>query len=267
MSFKMKFEIKNDLIDNEINRSKIKAPRRVFSVVHDTGNKNSTAKNNRDYLNRKYKIIKGVRYESNGKTPFRVASAHVFIDDKEILVTVPLDEKAWHVLYDIKLDNQIFGDDANDVATGIELCFFDDISRTKKAYERFVWFNAYLANLYGWKDISRRFVGHDFLDPKRKVDPMSAFKLLGKSYDEFLDDVFNEFIDCTTDANVPIKVEDDEEVEIIKVDLITIKTNTTEVVDGFVKDGVAYIPLRAASAFANSAVAYDSKTKRRSLSK
>jgi hypothetical protein len=207
MEFKMKFPITNLFITNEINRQKIKAPIREFTVVHDTGNKNSTARNNYNYMNRPYKIVKGKRYEADGKTDFRVASAHTFTDDKEILVIVPLDEKAWHVLYDVPVDNKLFGDDANDAAVGHELCYFDDIARTKKAYEKFVWLNAYTAHLYGWQDIKRRFVGHDFLDPKRKTDPMNAFKLIGKSYDDFLNDVVSEYVDCTAELNVTPKLE------------------------------------------------------------
>ncbi|WP_235929795.1 hypothetical protein [Chengkuizengella marina] len=32
-------------------------------------------------------------------------------------------EKAWHVQYQKPLDNQLFGDDANDIAAGVELCY------------------------------------------------------------------------------------------------------------------------------------------------
>lgn len=46
------------------------------------------------------------------------ASAHFFVDDKECIICVPLDEKAWHVLYDTPTDNYYFGDDANDAAFG-----------------------------------------------------------------------------------------------------------------------------------------------------
>ena len=41
--------------------------------------------------------------------------AHFFVDDKECIINVPIDEKAWHVLYDTPTDNYYFGDDANDL--------------------------------------------------------------------------------------------------------------------------------------------------------
>ena len=45
-------------------------------------------------------------------------NAHFFVDDKECIINVPIDEKAWHVLYDTPTDNYYFGDDANDVHLG-----------------------------------------------------------------------------------------------------------------------------------------------------
>lgn len=53
------------------------------------GNLGSTARNNRDYF--------------NNQQPS--ASAHVFIDDQEILVIIPLDEKAYQVQYGTRMDN------------------------------------------------------------------------------------------------------------------------------------------------------------------
>ena len=46
------------------------------------------------------------------------STAHFFVDDKECIINVPIDEKAWHVLYDTPTDNYYFGDDANDAAFG-----------------------------------------------------------------------------------------------------------------------------------------------------
>ena len=49
-----------------------------------------------------------------------VASAHIFVDDKECIVCIPVTEKAWHVLYNTPTDNQWYNVDANDVAFGVE---------------------------------------------------------------------------------------------------------------------------------------------------
>ncbi|MFS1512509.1 N-acetylmuramoyl-L-alanine amidase [Chengkuizengella sp. SCS-71B] len=74
-----------------------------FIVVHDTGNDGSTALQNITY------------YENSNNVMY--ASAHIFVDDTGIYECIPLltdtPEKAWHVLYQKPLDNQIFGDDAN----------------------------------------------------------------------------------------------------------------------------------------------------------
>lgn len=144
-----------------------------FVVGHDTGNKNSTARNNADYYRRTYNEFS--------------QSAHVFVDDEEAIELVPLNEKAWHVIYDTPIDNQLYGDDANDVALGIELCYFDDKARTLKAYENYVkiiagWLKTYKLNI---RDVT----GHFILDPARRTDPINAFKTIGKTWEEFLKDV------------------------------------------------------------------------------
>ena len=54
-----------------------------------------------------------------------VASAHIFVDDKECIVCIPVTEKAWHVLYNTPTDNQWYNADANnDVAFGVEAVIF-----------------------------------------------------------------------------------------------------------------------------------------------
>jgi N-acetylmuramoyl-L-alanine amidase CwlA len=96
--------IKSDL-PNRRSGSRITKVR--FLVAHDTGCKNAQANNfYRNYINQ----------------PALSASAHIFVDDKEIIEVIPSfdkPEKAWHVLYEKPLDNQLYGDDANDCAIGI----------------------------------------------------------------------------------------------------------------------------------------------------
>lgn len=196
MSFKMKYEIqKKYLTSGSKRRSGIKMPYVGFIVSHDTGNAGSTASGNVNY------------YESSKNSIS--ASAHTFVDDKEIIECIPattgVPEKAWHVLYDRPEDNKLFGDDANDIAIGVELCYgelwkngklvrkIDD----KEAYKRYVWYHAYLCykfNLDPRKDI----VGHNELDPARKTDPFkNALKIMGITKAQFIQDVVNELADCT----------------------------------------------------------------------
>ncbi|WP_253947823.1 N-acetylmuramoyl-L-alanine amidase, partial [Paenibacillus ehimensis] len=84
-----------------------------FMVSHDTGCPGSTAANNVTY------------YERSREDDY--ASAHIFVDDKEIIECIPFltgtPEKAYHVVYNTPIDNQIFGVDSNDYAGGVELCY------------------------------------------------------------------------------------------------------------------------------------------------
>lgn len=183
MTFKMKYTWREDFIQKgTLRRSGIKNNGIRFITLHDTGSQYSTAKNNVDFYKR----------TANSQA----ASAQVFIDDKEIVFCIPLDEKAWHCLYNVKKDNALYGDDANDVAIGVELCYFpNDYARTLEAYRKYVWFNAWLA--YNFKlNPYTSFIGHHLLDPDRKVDPMNALKVLKKSYAQLLVDIVNEYMEC-----------------------------------------------------------------------
>jgi len=153
----------------------------VFFVDHDTGNANSTAQNN-------------VTYYINSANEMS-ASAHVFVDDKEAIICIPClksPEKAWHVQYDKVRDNALYGDDANDVAIGLELCYFpQDQQRSLKAYQNYVEVAAYLAKYHN-VDPSKR-SGHFELDPERRTDPNNALKYIGKTYENMKDDIISTY--------------------------------------------------------------------------
>ncbi|WP_341323353.1 peptidoglycan recognition family protein [Solibacillus sp. FSL H8-0523] len=186
MTFKMKFPMRQDILPKGTKRySGTKMSGVKFVVLHDTGNPNSTAQGNVTY------------YKNSANT--MSASAHVFIDDKEIIICIPLNNKAWHVLYNVTTDNKIYGDDANDIAVGVELCYFpNDKNRTLEAYKKYVWFNAWLAYEYKMNPHTS-FIGHHKLDPGRKVDPVSALKVIGKTYENLLQDIVNEYMECITE--------------------------------------------------------------------
>lgn len=187
MTFKMKYPIKNDLLPNKTKRrggTKIKGVR--FIVLHDTGNPNSTAQGNVNY------------YKTSANS--MSASAHVFIDDKEIIVCIPVEknvaEKAWHVIYNKPADNLLFGGDSNDYAIGLELCYFpNDKARSLKAYDKYVWYAAYICHLYNLNPL-KQLTGHHILDPGRKTDPVNALKHIGKSFNDLIQDIQREFIEC-----------------------------------------------------------------------
>jgi N-acetylmuramoyl-L-alanine amidase len=168
---KMNYEITHDYIKHGKARSGTKLIGPLFGVAHDIGSGCSTARQN-------------MRYFNNHQPS---ASAHVFIDDKEILVIIPLDEKAWHVQYQKPMDNLLFGDDANDAGIGVELCWGGKINFAE-AYKRYVWFWAWLCKKYKWNP-HKHIVSHKTLDPERRSDPDNALNKHGITFAQFLDDV------------------------------------------------------------------------------
>jgi N-acetylmuramoyl-L-alanine amidase len=167
----MKYTITRDYIDFGNARSGQKLGDVKFIVSHDTGNPGSSAYGNRNY------------FENVQPS----ASAHTFIDDKHILEIIPLDEKSWHVRYNVSKDNSLYGDDANDAAIGVELCWGGRIN-FNEAYKRYVWYHAYLVDKYDL-DIFEDIVAHSTLDPARRTDPQNALHRYNISWEEFLKDV------------------------------------------------------------------------------
>jgi len=185
MGFQMKYQIqKQYLTAPSKRRPGVAVPEVRFIVAHDTGNPGSTAKGNIGYYERTHNSIS--------------ASAHIFVDDKEIIECIPFltgkPEKAWHVLYNVTTDNQMYGEDANDVALGVELCWGPGIN-SEEAYKRYIWVLAYACYKFQL-DPTKAIVGHDVLDPGRKIDPSNALKYMGKTYQQFLKDVVNEYNRC-----------------------------------------------------------------------
>jgi N-acetylmuramoyl-L-alanine amidase len=151
-----------------------------FLVAHDTGNPRSTARNNVSYYTRTAQEIS--------------ASAHLFVDDKEIIECVPAfsnAEKAWHVWYSTPVDNELYGVNANDCAIGVEYCYGNNIN-ADEAYKRYVWVMAKLCHQYKLKP-DRDIVGHHFLDPARKTDPVTGLAQSRRSYEQLIRDVHAEF--------------------------------------------------------------------------
>lgn len=195
MSFKMKYKIESRLIPAGTKRrpgTKITGGTPNFGVAHDTGNMGSTAAGN-------------VNYYINSRNSM-YASAHTFIDDGAIIECIPATtgapEKAYHVLYNVTTDNRMYGDDANDKAIGVELCFGSNIN-FNEAYSRFVWYCAYVS--YKFQFSPQRWVGHHILDPGRKTDPVNALKRYGKTYEQLLQDIVAEYNACVgkTSASKP----------------------------------------------------------------
>lgn len=116
MAFKEKYTITPAYLTSPSKRRSglLPSPGVKFIVAHDTGNPGSTARANRNYFE-----------NSRDKDS---ASAHLFVGDREIIECIPAltsgkPEKAWHVLYTVPTDNQLFGFNANDAAIGVEYCY------------------------------------------------------------------------------------------------------------------------------------------------
>ena len=187
MAFQLKYQINQRHLTKPSKRRRgiVMSPGVRFVVAHDTGNPGSTAAGNVKYFERS-------RNEMS-------ASAHIFVDDKEIIECIPaLDgapaEKAWHVLYSVPTDNQLFGFDANDAAIGVEYCYGGRID-ADEAYRKYVWVMAYACHKHGL-DPKRKVVGHFFLDPLRKTDPVSGLAHSRMGYEQLLKDVAIEHDIC-----------------------------------------------------------------------
>lgn len=171
MPLNEKYEITRDYIPIGKSRPGIENEGIQFIVAHDTGNPGSTAYENRAYFARN--VVS--------------ASAHTFIDDDVILEIIPLNEKAWHVRYEVPTDDRMFGEDANDAAIGVELAWGGNIDFWE-AYDRYVWYMAYLSHRFNLQPLTD-IVAHSTLDPARRTDPQNALNRYGLTWSEFLSDV------------------------------------------------------------------------------
>ncbi len=188
MAFKEKYKITPKYLTSGTKRrsGKLIFPKVKFIVAHDTGNPNSTASGNVGY------------YEKTNNT--ESASAHLFVDDKEIIECIPAltndkPEKAWHVLYNVTTDDQLYGYNSNDVAIGVEYCYGTKIN-ADEAYRKFIWVLAYICYKFEL-DPKTSITGHCFLDPQRKTDPVSGLMYSRRTYEQLLRDVVSEYEDCT----------------------------------------------------------------------
>ena len=167
--------IQTQLLPISLRRSGKKNDGIKYLVCHDTGGPNATAQNEVDYYT---------------KSAFEMeASAHYFVDDLGAIMCIPENECAWHVRYSAGIAPNVKGSFANDVALGIELCYFpSNIPRSKAAYENYTTLIASLCKRYVLEP-SRDLVGHYKLDPSRRTDPINAFRYIGKTWEQFVLDV------------------------------------------------------------------------------
>jgi N-acetylmuramoyl-L-alanine amidase CwlA len=187
MTFALRYPIRSALLTKPSRRrsGQLLTQAVRFIVAHDTGNPSSTANNN-------------VRYYERTRNEI-AASAHIFVDDREIVECIPAlasapAEKAWHVLYAKPVDNKLFGVDANDAAIGIEYCYGAKIDAAE-AYARYVWVIAYACFVFGL-DPTHAIVGHYTLDPERKTDPVTGLADSDRTMEQLQRDAVTCFVEC-----------------------------------------------------------------------
>lgn len=156
--------------------TKLRKGKPEFLVAHDTGNPNSTAENNVNYYQNTYNIQQGI------------ASAHIFVDDKEAIICIPVTEVAYHVLPSTPTDNYWYGVDANFGAAGVEISYYDTSyglssseakKKSQKALDNGARVLAYLAEY--WKiDYKTEMPGHQDIQAD-KQDPGNALQASGYS--------------------------------------------------------------------------------------
>jgi len=199
MPFLKRYDIHASYLPNYTKRrsGQLIAPAVKFIVAHDTGNPGSTAQQNVTH------------YANTAQDVY--ASAHLFVDDREIIECIPATggppEKAWHVRYDVPGDNQTYGDDANDIAIGVEYCFGPNIN-ADEAYKRYVWLLAFLCDKFSLNP-SNAIIGHFALDPTRRTDPKTGLAASGRTYEKLLTDVVAEYELCrqsSTPSPLPMRL-------------------------------------------------------------
>ncbi|MFD1851241.1 N-acetylmuramoyl-L-alanine amidase [Oceanobacillus bengalensis] len=193
MAIKDKYLIERRYITNRIARSGGRINKVLFLVSHETANNVADADAHFRYFN-------NVTFQT---------SAHSFVDHKKILEIIPLNEKAWHVQYQVPTDNVLFGDDANDAAIGIELCRTGDFN---EAYDRYVWYHAYLCRTFGLKP-REHIVSHEALDPRRRSDPESWLNPNGITWNRFILDVVKYYDNWEEETETEVSPAPEEEVQ------------------------------------------------------
>ena len=130
-------------------------------VIHSTANPGATAENHYKYFN----------------SDERKASAHFFVDWKEIIQTIPEDERAYHA-----------GPSANERYLSIEICEGETEEEFRKTWDAAVWLTAKLCKKYNWEIgsgvLSHRYVSGIYKETDH-IDPYPYFNKYGRTWIDF----------------------------------------------------------------------------------
>jgi len=166
---------KNNFISmNKYTRPSIKLKQVKKIVLHWTANPGASAENHQKYFNGT--AIKSKTY----------ASAHIFVDSKEAICIIPLDEVAYHANdhYERNANGEVFrgvpelAPNANKLSLGIEMCVEKDGSISQYTIQRTAKVIAELCKTYKLdeNDIVRHYDVTHKPCPKPLVDDPEQFK-------------------------------------------------------------------------------------------
>lgn len=143
---------------------RLKSVRKI--VVHDTANPGATAQNHFQYFNGTARKLK------------HYASAHIFIDEREAICIIPLNEVAYHANDGLFRKIEVLQPNANDFSIGIELCLTKDGRIHGKTIARAVDIVSFLCQKYKLtaKDIVRHFDVTNKRCPKIWVQNPNLFR-------------------------------------------------------------------------------------------
>jgi N-acetylmuramoyl-L-alanine amidase len=212
-------------------------------VIHWTANegKGANAVANRNYFNK----------------PTTEASAHYIVDDKQIVRCLPENEMAYHVGAKQYKPEALakLSSYPNNCTIGIEMCVNAD-GNFQETYRRTVELAADILKRYGWgvdrlwrhfditgKNCPAYFVSDDFA---RKYTGLTA----AQAWAKFKDDVQRKLVTANPQpAQKP-------------VDKVSIEINGSRLpVQGYLKDGVSWLPIRAVAEAAGAKVEWCACTK------
>ena len=165
---------KNNFISmNKYTRPSIKLKQVKKIVLHWTANPGASAENHQKYFNGT--AIKSKTY----------ASAHIFVDSKEAICIIPLDEVAYHANdhYERNANGEVFRGipeltpNANKLSLGVEMCVEKDGSISQSTIQRTAIVIAELCKTYqiDENDIVRHYDVTHKLCPKPFVDHPERF--------------------------------------------------------------------------------------------
>lgn len=164
----------NFISKNKYTRPSIKLSKVKKIVLHWTANPGASAENHQRYFNGS--AIKNKTY----------ASAHIFVDSKEAICIIPLDEVAYHAndQYQRKSNGEVFrgvpelSPNANLVSIGVEMCVEKDGSISPATIQRTANVIAALCKAYklNENDIVRHYDVTHKPCPKPFIDHPELFK-------------------------------------------------------------------------------------------